>query len=160
MEYVNFLRINKASLLLADKRLNISEIAAAVGFSDSNYFNSKMVTEIAGYIVAPMWRQFMDVALAKLPKEYFQEPPAIPESAPAVLRGAVIWHSLLILTNKDNPQGPPPANPYNDPQTAYWELPIRGWSEVQGTQQEPGDHPESDEEPPQEILWEEMPPGM
>ncbi len=39
MEYVNFLRINKALLLLGDKRLNISEIAAAVGFSDSNYFS-------------------------------------------------------------------------------------------------------------------------
>jgi len=39
MEYVNFLRINKSLLLLADKRLNISEIAAAVGFSDSNYFS-------------------------------------------------------------------------------------------------------------------------
>lgn len=147
---------------------NESRDAWTVGFSPNlsvavwagNNDNSKMVTEIAGYIVAPMWRQFMDVALAKLPKEYFQEPPPIPENAPAVLRGAVIWHSLLVLTNKDNPQGPPPANPYNDPQTAYWELPIRGWSEVQGTQQEPGDHPEGDEEPPQEILWEEMPPGM
>src|SRR5690606_24251103 len=99
----------------------------AVAVWAGNNDNSAMVTEIAGYIVAPMWRQFMDAALAKLPKEYFKDPPGIPESAPAPLRGQVIWHSILMLTNKDNPLGPPPANPYADPQTAHWELPIQAW---------------------------------
>lgn len=101
----------------------------AVAVWAGNNDNSPMVKEIAGYIVAPIWRQFMDVALAKLPKEYFNEPPAIPESAPAVLRGEVTWHSLLLLTNKENPQGPPPANPYSDPQLPYWETPIQAWAQ-------------------------------
>lgn len=101
----------------------------AVAIWAGNNDNSPMVKEIAGYIVAPLWRQFMDVALAKLPKEYFNEPPPIPENAPAVLRGEIVWHSLLLLTNKDNPQGPPPANPYSDPQLPYWETPIQAWAQ-------------------------------
>lgn len=115
---------------------NESRDAWTVGYSPSiavavwagNNDNSPMVKEIAGYIVAPMWREFMDVALTKVPKEYFNEPPAIPENAPSALRGVVTWHSLLLLTNKDNPLGPPPANPYSDPQLAYWETPIQMWT--------------------------------
>lgn len=111
---------------------NESRDAWTVGYSPNlavavwagNNDNSPMVKEIAGYIVAPMWREFMDVALAKRPKEYFDAPPATPESAPPVLRGQVTYQSILGLTNKDNPQGPPPANPYADSQYAYWQYPI------------------------------------
>lgn len=39
MDYINLLRINKAVTLLSENRLNISEIAMAVGFDDSNYFS-------------------------------------------------------------------------------------------------------------------------
>lgn len=114
---------------------NESRDAWTVGYSPTialamwagNNDNSPMVKEFAGYIVAPMWRQVMDVALASRPKEYFSEPPATPESAPAVLRGEVIYHSLLLLTDKNNPQGGPPANPYSDPQLPYWEAPIQAW---------------------------------
>ncbi|MDP2815620.1 MAG: penicillin-binding transpeptidase domain-containing protein, partial [Rectinemataceae bacterium] len=122
---------------------NESRDAWTVGYSPTiavavwagNNDNTPMLKEIAGYIVAPMWREFMDVALTKVPKEYFNEPPGIPEGAPPVLRGVVTWHSLLLLTNKDNPQGPPPANPYADPQLAYWETPIQMWV---GAMQQPG----------------------
>jgi 1A family penicillin-binding protein len=114
---------------------NESRDAWTVGYSPTiavaawagNNDNSPMVKEIAGYIVAPMWREFMDVALAKVPKEYFNEPPAIPDSAPPILRGEVIYHSLLLLTDKNNPQGGPPLNPYSDPQLNYWETPILAW---------------------------------
>ena len=115
---------------------NESRDAWTVGYSPTiavaiwagNNDNTPMVKEIAGYIVAPMWREFMDVALTKVPKEFFKEPPGIPESAPPVLRGQVVWHSLLMLTNKENPQGPPPANPWSDPQLPYWETPIQAWA--------------------------------
>ncbi len=115
---------------------NESRDAWTVGYSPTlavavwagNNDNTPMLKEIAGYIVAPMWRAFMDVALTKVPKEYFNEPPGIPESAPPVLRGVVSYHSLLLLTNKENPQGPPPINPYADPQLAYWETPIQLWT--------------------------------
>lgn len=38
-EYINHLRLNKAVLLLQESNLNITEIAIAVGFNDSNYFS-------------------------------------------------------------------------------------------------------------------------
>lgn len=115
---------------------NESRDAWTVGYSPTisvavwagNNDNSPMVKEIAGYIVAPIWRQFMDVALTKVPKEYFKEPPGIPESAPPTLRGEVIWHSILTLVNKDNPMSGAPLNPYSDPQTAYWEAPVQAWA--------------------------------
>ena len=122
---------------------NESRDAWTVGFTPSvavaawagNNDNSPMVKEIAGYIVAPMWHAFMLEALAKVPEEVFNEPPATPESAPPALRGVtyvpsgtgVEAHSLLHWTDKDNPLGPPPANPYRDPQYAYWESPIQTW---------------------------------
>lgn len=108
----------------------------AVGVWAGNNDNSPMVKEIAGYIVAPMWHEFMQVALNKLPKEYFNDPPAIPDSAHAALRGvskitlpdgSTTAHSLLYWVNKDNPQGPPPFNPYGDPQFTHWEYPIQIW---------------------------------
>ncbi|MEK7201580.1 MAG: penicillin-binding transpeptidase domain-containing protein, partial [Patescibacteria group bacterium] len=108
----------------------------AVGVWAGNNDNSPMVKEIAGYIVAPMWHEFMQVAIDKLPKEYFNDPPAIPNSAHAALRGvskitlpdgSTTAHSLLYWVNKDNPQGPPPFNPYSDPQFAHWEYPIQIW---------------------------------
>ncbi|WP_378956695.1 AraC family transcriptional regulator [Pelosinus sp. sgz500959] len=39
MDYINYLRINKAVTLLSTSDFNISEIAMAVGFDDSNYFS-------------------------------------------------------------------------------------------------------------------------
>ncbi len=36
-------------------------------------------------------------------------------------------HSILHWVNKEDPNGPPPANPANDPQYAYWEYPISLW---------------------------------
>ncbi len=38
-EYINHLRLNKAVSLLRESNLNITEIAMAVGFNDSNYFS-------------------------------------------------------------------------------------------------------------------------
>ncbi|HWR10132.1 AraC family transcriptional regulator [Sporomusa sp.] len=38
-EYINHLRLNKAVALLLESNLNITEIAMAVGFNDSNYFS-------------------------------------------------------------------------------------------------------------------------
>lgn len=39
VDYMNYLRINKAVILLSESDFNISEIAMAVGFDDSNYFS-------------------------------------------------------------------------------------------------------------------------
>ena len=95
----------------------------AVGVWAGNNDNTPMVKEIAGYIVAPMWREFMLVALEKTPQEFFEEPRAIPEGAPAALKGVYQgpdgMHDILHYVNKDNPLDG--GNSRYDQQYPYWE---------------------------------------
>ena len=52
----------------------------AVGAWAGNNDNSPMVKKVAGLIVAPMWRAFMDQVLAKYPIEQFEEPLIVDKS--------------------------------------------------------------------------------
>ncbi|MHB1163241.1 MAG: transglycosylase domain-containing protein [Minisyncoccota bacterium] len=108
----------------------------AIGVWAGNNDNTPMVKSIAGFIAAPMWHEVMAYALSKYPKAYFGEPDPISSSVPPMLQGnwyipdaqgAVVPHSLLYWTDKNNPQGPAPANPANDPQFAYWEYGVASW---------------------------------
>jgi 1A family penicillin-binding protein len=108
----------------------------AVGTWAGNNDNTPMVKEIAGYIVAPMWNAFMQVAIAKTPVSYFGEAPAIPDTVPAVLKGSyqipssdgsLSVHELLYWVQKNSPLAGAPASPGNDPQYAYWEYPVQQW---------------------------------
>jgi len=54
-----------------------------------NNDNRSMEKKVAGFIVAPMWREFMDEALAKFPAESFAPPIAKEADVVPVLRG--IW---------------------------------------------------------------------
>jgi hypothetical protein len=100
-----------------------------------------------------MWRAFMDIALAKLEKESFGEPPAPDPSLKPVLRGEIIdagWllqsiqsgsttldlmgvssgiHEILHYVDKRDPRGPYPTNPANDPQYNNWEWAVQKWKE-------------------------------
>ena len=95
-----------------------------------------MVKSIAGFIAAPMWHEAMVYALSKYPKAYFGEPSPILSSVPPMLQGnwyvpdatgVVAPHSLLYWTDKNNPLGPPPADPARDPQFYNWEYGIAAW---------------------------------
>jgi 1A family penicillin-binding protein len=108
----------------------------AVGTWAGNNDDTPMVKEIAGYIVAPMWNAFMQVAIAKYPVEYFGEPRTIPTNAPPVLRdiyevplsnGTIAVHNILYWVQKNNPLAGQPTNPESDPQYAYWEYPVQQW---------------------------------
>ncbi len=140
----NPLHFNEYDVAAKTGTTNESRDAWTVGFTPSvavgvwagNNDNRPMVKEIAGYIVAPMWHEFMGRALAKYPPEVFKEPPAIPDTAPPALRGVSLVpqpdgtqtaHSLLYWTDRNNPLGPPPANPASDSQFQYWEYPIQQW---------------------------------
>jgi penicillin-binding protein 1C len=62
----------------------------AVGAWAGNNDNSPMVKKIAGFIVAPMWHEFMQYALTKFPPDPFPEATALStDSSKPVLRG--IW---------------------------------------------------------------------
>lgn len=41
-------------------------------------------------------------------------------------------HSILYWVNKNDPQGPQPSNPANDPQYNLWEEPVQKWVAAQG----------------------------
>ncbi len=126
----------------------------AVGAWAGNNDNRSM-SEISGLIITPMWRAFMDVALEKYPVETFTEPAPTPNDLKPILRG--VWfdpatavqtdgdsndvpqfdlagtirsaHSILYFVDKNNPTGPYPTNPQNDPQFELWEYAVSKWSD-------------------------------
>jgi hypothetical protein len=110
---------------------------------------------LSGLITTPMWREFMDVALSKLPEESFTQP-YIPTDVKPVLAGAYTnaytleltlasstdpatdfnnayngIHNILHYVNKNDPRGPYPENPSADEQYRYWEYGVQLWK--QGT---------------------------
>ncbi len=122
----------------------------AVGAWAGNNNNSPMEKRVAGYIVAPMWRAFMDKVLAKVPDEKFEEPLIEDKNQlKPVLRG--VWqggeyatstsnqrvviggvHSILNWLDKDNPRGDNPGNPSNDSQYERWEYGVQNWAAQNG----------------------------
>jgi 1A family penicillin-binding protein len=126
----------------------------AVGVWVGNNDNSPM-NGLSGLIATPMWRQFMDFALAKLPEEHFAEPKAIDPTIKPILQGQLVsvssftndpvtgestpvnmatltgsMHNILHYVDKRNPHGPYPINPASDGQYANWEYAVQNW--VQG----------------------------
>ncbi len=129
-----------------------------VGTWAGNNDNSPMAKKVSGLIVAPMWRAFMDEVLKTVPGEGFIKPekedsydlkPAlrgkwqggissipsgtvVDPNSPLVetLSGGV--HSILFWLDKDNPRGPAPNNPADDPQFERWEYGVRLWAQGLG----------------------------
>lgn len=138
----------------------------AVASWAGNNNNESMERRVAGFIVAPMWNEFMQYALSQRPVERFENPaprsdrlsglkPILrgiwqggesfvvdsvsgkqaTENTPTRAREEVIVtdvHSILHWLDKNNPLGPAPTNPSEDPQYTHWELPVRSWAAAQG----------------------------
>lgn len=126
----------------------------AVGAWVGNNENTPMVKKIAGFIVAPMWREFMDAILPSIPVETFPAPPPTDQSIKPILRG--VWrgdssslttdsmtgittetynggaHAILYWVDKNNPLGPAPTNPNADPQFKNWEYGVQRWINTSG----------------------------
>ncbi len=102
----------------------------AVGAWAGNNDNSAMEKRVAGFIVAPLWRAFMDKVLAKTPSEPFEDP--LPEqdlTLKPVLSGVMDQelHTILYWVDKDNPRGPKPEHPETDSQYLNWEYGVQKW---------------------------------
>ncbi len=101
-----------------------------VGAWAGNNDNSSMEKQVAGFIVAPMWNEFMQEVLKKYPEEAFnQYTPASKDTKPIIIGD---WqkageHSILFSVNKDDPLGPVPSNPRRDPQFILWEKGVQEW---------------------------------
>ncbi len=111
---------------------NIS-VSAWMGNND----NRKMAQKASATIVAPMWKQFMDYALAKLPIESFKKPAPIDTSnLKNILKG--VWqdpagvHDILYYVKKDDPLGPAPTNPTEDPEFNHFEYSVQSWLQENG----------------------------
>lgn len=121
-----------------------------VGAWAGNNDNSSMEKKVAGFIVAPIWRVFMDQILTKMPNEQFEDPLIRDSlSLKPVLQG--IWqggmlatstsgqkiisggpHTILNWVEKDNPNGEYPENPNFDSQFEHWEYSVRLWAQEKG----------------------------
>jgi len=114
----------------------------AVGVWSGNNDNSPVNGEVAGFVVAPMWQEFMQIAIEEMGEETFKTPQQenVSNFKP-ILRGE--WqggyynenlliggiHNILHWVNKKNPRGPIPSNPTTDPQYENWEYSVRKWVE-------------------------------
>ena len=113
-------------------------------------------------IAAPIWNQFMSEALKNTPAEGFTKPQPIKTDKPVLdgvtdlsrtvkvdsLSGKLATdltppdqikeikvaeiHNILYYVNKDDPRGPQPEHPENDPQFANWETAVLRWAEKNG----------------------------
>lgn len=122
-----------------------------------NNDNSPMEKKVAGFIAAPLWNAFFKEVYQNFPKEDFEKPQKQPEPKPFLWgdwRGGLTYkidriskklateftplelieekpitqiHSILYWLNKNDPLGPAPENPENDPQFRLWETPVRAW---------------------------------
>ncbi len=122
----------------------------AVGAWAGNNDNTPMEKRVAGFIVAPLWNEFMRAALQKYPSSPFPEPePLVTADSKPILRG--IWqgsdsisdpsgmlrvttavHSILYWVDKNNPAGPKLSDPNQDPQFSRWEYAVRRWAVQHG----------------------------
>lgn len=118
-----------------------SEIA--VGAWIGNNDNSPMENQIASYVVAPLWRAFMDEAIRRFPYDPF---PAYEKSSSQkpVLNGQWLGslvqsdengsfietnvHEILHWVDRNNPDGAIPLFPSTDPQYIGWDAPVRAWA--------------------------------
>ncbi len=108
----------------------------AIGAWAGNNDNTPMVKSVAGFIVAPLWRDVMSYALTKYERRYFGEPDPIYDTVHPVLQGnwripdrsgAVLPHDALYWLDKNNPKGAPPSDPASDAQFSYWEYGLAEW---------------------------------
>jgi len=113
-------------------------------------------------IAAPIWNEFMSSALKDTPVESFIKPQPVVTGKPVldgqIMSGRQIKidtisgklateytptattkiistgeiHDILYYVNKDDPRGPEPANPSDDPQYNNWEAGVRAWALKQG----------------------------
>jgi len=123
----------------------------SVGAWAGNNTNEAMEKKVAGFIIAPMWNEFMNFYFEKYPDSTdFIPPEEIDPTLKGVLNGykpnmqvengtstedsntEKRAHSILHYVNKDDPRGPFPNNPASDPQYPYWEYGVLLWSVTQG----------------------------
>jgi membrane peptidoglycan carboxypeptidase len=96
-----------------------------VGVWAGNNDNAPMQRQGSSILAAvPMWSAFLQQALPTVSNETFTQPDPVNETKP-ILAGNPYPdgtpHSILYYVDRNNPTGPQPADPTNDPQFKNWE---------------------------------------
>ncbi len=102
-----------------------------VGVWAGNNDNTPMTRQGSSILAAvPMWSAFLQQALPMVPNETFTPPDPPSEPKPILAGQSVVngqMHTILYYVVKDNPTGPPPADPSTDPQYHNWETDLQVW---------------------------------
>lgn len=103
-----------------------------VGVWAGNNDNTPMHRQGSSILAAvPMWSAFMKDALPTQPPQSFINPEPLPVTKP-IFAGQYVQngqaHSVLYYVDRSDPTGPPPANPWDDPQFARWEASVQVWA--------------------------------
>ncbi|MFA5894104.1 MAG: PBP1A family penicillin-binding protein, partial [Candidatus Margulisiibacteriota bacterium] len=129
----------------------------------NNDFTSMKRGADGSVVAAPIWRDYMARALANSSVESFTAPEPIITGKPVLdgdtsggrlvkidrASGLIATdltppsfieeklfsapHDILYYINKDDPRGPAPTNPADDPQFALWENAVAGWLKKHGS---------------------------
>lgn len=103
--------------------------------------NNKAMKQNGSSILAavPIWSAFLKNALPEIQATQFNEPDPIPTPSKPMLNGEWISsqiiggtqyqqiHSILFFVDKNNPLGPIPTNPQEDPEFYNWEDGVAQW---------------------------------
>ena len=111
----------------------------SVGAWGGNNDNTPLERRVASFVIAPLWNEFMTLAIEKYSSGEFTPPAPDPEEAtlPPVLRGewntnpSLGLHDILYWVNKDSPRNGSPN--FNDAQFPYWEYAASAWANGLGT---------------------------
>jgi len=111
-----------------------------VGVWAGNNDNSPMLKRGSSIFASvPIWKDFMEKALKNYGPEVFEKPEQSFPNKPVLNNKYVInyksgdeiypqIHTILFYLNKNNPKGPEPKNPEDDPQFYNWENPVLKWA--------------------------------
>ena len=104
--------------------------SVVIGMWAGNNDNTPIDKRTAGFVLAPIWRKAMDVAVGGTPVEYFPDPLPNTSSKP-ILQGKYCSptgiHSILGSVIKNNPNGDYPSSPTSDSQYYLWDNAIQKW---------------------------------
>jgi len=104
-------------------------LAAWAGNND----NSSMEKKVAGFIVAPMWNEFMQFALTKKSPTSFSAPAGMDSGLKPIIAGNWnyttdgVVHTILHWVDTSNPLGGDPRSPSSDSQYWLWENAVQAW---------------------------------
>jgi len=110
-----------------------------VGVWAGNNDNTAMTHTVSGFIVGPMWHEFMAEALPTRPVQAFSRTVLDESTLKPILRGD--WqvagqdgalHEILYWLDKDDPNGPIPGPTSQDPQFIAWDTAVHLWANTNG----------------------------